>query len=55
MNHLAEIGQEGDPLQLITAREMALDAVGIFAECTPTMAWNAHFGDKEAYDTELFR
>ena len=34
---------------------MALDTTGQFADCTPTMAWNAHFGDKEAYERENFR
>jgi hypothetical protein len=34
---------------------MALDAVGLFAKCTPIMVWNTHFSDKEAYNAELFR
>jgi hypothetical protein len=34
---------------------MALDTTGMFAECTPTMAWNAHFGDKQAYTRERYR
>jgi len=27
---------------------------GVFADCTPTMAWNFYFGDKEAFFTERF-
>ena len=54
-NHLAATGQERDPPELIMARDMALNTTGLFAECTPTMAWNRHFGDKEAYDAELYR
>jgi hypothetical protein len=34
---------------------MALDATGLFTKYTPTMAWNAHFGDKEAYNAKLFK
>ena len=34
---------------------MALNTTGLFADCTPTMAWNAHFSDKEAYYAERFR
>jgi hypothetical protein len=34
---------------------MALDTTGRYAECTPTMAWNCHFGDREAYDREIRR
>jgi len=52
---MAETGQESDPPELILARNMALDTTGRFAKCTPTMAWNCHFGDREAYERELFR
>jgi hypothetical protein len=33
---------------------MALDTTGIYADCTPRMAWNFCFGDKEAFYTERF-
>ncbi|KAF2737684.1 hypothetical protein EJ04DRAFT_510120 [Polyplosphaeria fusca] len=33
---------------------MALATEGLFASCTPTMAWNYHFGDMEAFYTERF-
>ncbi|KAJ6284647.1 hypothetical protein J3E71DRAFT_170727, partial [Bipolaris maydis] len=51
---LAETGQEGDPVELVEARNMALATEGLFASCTPTMAWNYHFGDMEAFYTERF-
>jgi hypothetical protein len=51
---LEETGQVDDPVELIEARRMALDASGIYADCTPTMAWNYHFGDKEAFYRERF-
>jgi hypothetical protein len=54
-NHLAETGQENDPPESIIARDMALDTTGMFADCTPIMAWNAQFGNKEAYYHERFR
>ena len=34
---------------------MALNTTGRYAECTPIMAWNYHFGDREAYDREIRR
>jgi len=37
-NYLAETGQEGDPADLVEARNMALATQGLFASCTPTMA-----------------
>ena len=37
------------------ARDMALDTTGMFAKCTSMMAWNAQFGDKEAYYHKRFR
>jgi hypothetical protein len=51
-NFLAETGQENDTFELIQAREMALDTIGIFADCTPRMAWNYCFGDKNAFFAE---
>ena len=33
---------------------MALATEGMFASCTPTMAWNYHFGDMDAFYTEKF-
>ena len=51
-DHLAETGQQDDPPKLIEARHMALDRSGIFADCTPRMAWNYHFGDMEAFYAE---
>ena len=53
-NFLAETGQDGDPAELVEARNMALAKQGLFASCTPTMAWNYHFGDIEAFYTERF-
>ncbi len=52
--HLEDTGQADDPVELIEARRMALDTSGIYADCTPTMAWNFHFGDKEAFYRERF-
>jgi hypothetical protein len=52
--YLAETGQEDDSPELINAREMALATTGLFADCTPTMAYNYHFGDKEAFYSERF-
>ena len=49
---LAATGQEDDPEKLVLAREMALDTTGHFADCTPQMAWNWHFGDRSAFYTE---
>ena len=51
---LVETGQEGDLVELVEARNMALATEGLFASCTPTMAWNYHFGDMEAFYTERF-
>ena len=51
---MVETGQEKDPPELIEARQMALATSGLFASCTPTMAWNYHFGDKEAFYAERF-
>ena len=51
---LVETGQEGDPVELVEARNMALATEGLFASCTPTMAWNYHFGDMEAFYAERF-
>ena len=53
-NFLAETGQEEDPAELVEARNMALATQGLFASCTPTMAWNYHFGDMEAFYAERF-
>ena len=40
--------------ELIQARRMALETRGVFADCTPTMAWDFYFGDKEALYAERF-
>jgi hypothetical protein len=53
-NFLAQTGQEGDPAELVEARNMALASQGLFGSCTPTMAWNYHFGDMEAFYAERF-
>jgi hypothetical protein len=53
-SYLEETGQVDDPVELIEARRMALDVSGIYAYCTPTMAWNFHFRDKEAFYRERF-
>jgi hypothetical protein len=52
IGHLAETGQERDHPDLIVARDMALAQTGIWADCTPRMAWNFQFGDKNAYYAE---
>ena len=52
--HLKETGQQNDPVELINAREMALATTGIYANCTPKMAYNYHFSDREAFYTERF-
>jgi hypothetical protein len=51
-NYLEETGQEDTPMELVEARNMALATSGIFASCTPTMAWNYMFGDKDAFYAE---
>jgi hypothetical protein len=51
---LTETGQEEDPAELVEARNMALATQGLFASCTPTMAWNYHFGNMEAFYAERF-
>jgi hypothetical protein len=53
-SYLAETGQEDDPVELVNARDMALATTGLFASCTPKMAWNCVFGDKEAFYAERF-
>lgn len=53
-NFLVETGQAKDPTELVQARHMALATEGLFASCTPRMAWNFHFGDKEAFYAERF-
>ena len=53
-NFLADTGQESDPAELVEARNMALATHGLFESCTPTMAWNYHFGDMEAFEAERF-
>jgi hypothetical protein len=53
-NFLTETGQEEDPAELVEARNMALATQGLFASCTPAMAWNYHFGDMEAFYAERF-
>jgi hypothetical protein len=58
MNRLTDFlvgtGQEGDPTELVEARNMALATRGLYASCTPTMAWNYHFGDRDAFYAERF-
>jgi hypothetical protein len=51
---LTETGQEVDPAELAEARNKALAKQGLFASCTPVMAWNYHFGDMEAFYAERF-
>lgn len=53
-NFWRETGQQDDPAELIEARNMALATEGLFASYTPTMAWNYHFGDMEAFYAERF-
>lgn len=51
---LAETGQQDDCAELILARQQALSRTGPFADWTPKMAYNYHFGDLEAFYTESF-
>ena len=51
---MTETGQENDPAELMEARHMALATKGVYASCTPTMAWNYHFGDREAFYAKRF-
>lgn len=51
---LIKTQQEQDPVELVEARNMALATRGIFASCTPTMAWNYYFSDMEAFYSERF-
>lgn len=53
-NFLRDSRQENDSIELVVARQMALDTTGIYADCTPRMAWNYHFGDKDAFYAERF-
>ena len=47
-------GQQDDPTELIVAREAALATTGPFMDWTPRMAYNFHFGDKDAFYDESF-
>jgi hypothetical protein len=51
--YLASTGQENDPLQLVSARQMALSG-GPLGNYTPTMAYNYFFGDMKAFYAERF-
>jgi hypothetical protein len=53
-NFLAETGQDDDTAELVEARNTTLATQGLFASCTPTMAWNYRFGDMEAFYAEKF-
>ncbi|PSN59053.1 hypothetical protein BS50DRAFT_594965 [Corynespora cassiicola Philippines] len=53
-NFVRETRQEDDASELLEARNMALATQGLFESCTPTMAWNYHFGDMEAFYAERF-
>ena len=52
--HLVETGQQADSTELILARQQALATTGTFANWTPKMVYNYHFGNREAFYTELF-
>jgi hypothetical protein len=52
INHLEETGQENDHMDLVLAREMALDQIGRHADTTASMAWNLVWGDKLAFIAE---
>ena len=47
-SYLATTGQENDPPELVNARQTALATTGMFADCTPTMAYHLAIGDIEA-------
>ncbi len=53
-NFVGETRQDGDPAELVKARNMVLAKQELFASCTPTMAWNYHFGDMEVFYAERF-
>jgi hypothetical protein len=53
-SYLSDTSQEDDPLTLVSARDMALATTGLFATCTPIIAWNYAFSDKEAFYTKRF-
>jgi hypothetical protein len=48
-----EIGEQNDPLELVMAREEVFATTGEYADWTATMAYNYHFGSREAFNAEL--
>jgi hypothetical protein len=54
-NYLAQTGQEDDSIELVNAREMALATTGLFADCTPTMAYYIATGNQIALIRERNR
>jgi hypothetical protein len=47
-SYLAMIGQENDPPELVNARQNALAITGMFANCTPIIAYYLVIGNMEA-------
>jgi hypothetical protein len=54
-NYLVQTGQEDDPLEIVHAREIALATTGLYANCTPTMAYYLAVGNQEAFLAEKTR
>ena len=54
-SYLAQTGQEDDPLEIVHAREMALATTGLYANCTPTMAYHLAIGNMNAFTAEKTR
>jgi hypothetical protein len=47
--YLLATRQENDPQELVLARQQVLETTGIYADWTPKMAYNFHFGDRLAF------
>jgi hypothetical protein len=54
-NYLAQTGQEDEPPEIVHAREMALAKTGLYANCTPIMAYYLAIGNQEAFLAEKTR
>ena len=54
-SYLEQTGQEDDPIELVQAREAALATTGIFADCTPTIAYHLTIGSMDTYRAEKAR
>ena len=54
-SYLAHTGQEDDPVEIVHAREMALATTGLFANCTPKMAYHLAMGNINTFMAEKTR